>query len=362
MTRALALVVLALALAPATAGAAEPWRDATTVRDALFDAQAELILGSEATAARQVERARAAYRGELRRGIRAADRDADAATGRALREAATAARRGDGVRLAAARGAARAAILRGSFAATLAAVERGDAETARGWLLLREFRTATRFTRPGADATIAVRRLEAGKLDAARTHEAVEKDLLDAYQARLRELLDDAARGAEDDLPERQAEATAQAAGYFEILAPRYEEDRGAAATESARAAFAALRDGGGSVEAATEALEGFTAAPFTPDEAARRAQQLLRFLALVPVEYDRGVSDTRVTLDFEIQEAVAFRTGAEAAFADLRDQLAKRDAARTETAAASTLPPPSRSAANAARADSVAAAPRSSS
>ncbi len=53
-----------------------------------------------------------------------------------------------------------------------------------------------------------------------------------------------------------------------------------------------------------------------------------------MPVEYDRGVSDTHVTLDFEIQEAVAFRTGAAAAFADLRDQLAKRDAARTQTAA----------------------------
>jgi hypothetical protein len=71
-----------------------------------------------------------------------------------------------------------------------------------------------------------------------------------------------------------------------------------------------------GELAAAAEALEGFTAAPFTPDEAARRAQQLLRFLALVPVEYDRGVEDTRVTLDFEIQEAVAFRAGAAAAFA----------------------------------------------
>jgi high-affinity iron transporter len=329
VARALALVVLALVLAPATAAAAEPWRDATTVRDALFDAQTELIVGSEVAAGRQVDRARAAYRGELRAGIRAADGDADAAVGRALRAAAAAARRGDRVRLAAARGAARAAILRGSFAATMAAVERGDGAAARGWLLLREFRTATRFTRPGANATIAVQRLEAGKLDARRAHAAVEKDLLDAYQARLRELLDDAARGAEDDLPERQAEAAAQAAGYFEILAGRYEEDRGATATEDARAALAA-----GDAVRAAEALEGFTAAPFTPGEAARRAQQLLRFLALVPVEYDRGVSDTTVTLDFEIQEAVAFRTGAAAAFADLRDQLAKRDAARTEKAA----------------------------
>ena len=54
-----------------------------------------------------------------------------------------------------------------------------------------------------------------------------------------------------------------------------------------------------------------------------------------MPVEYGRGVKDTTVHLDFEIQEAAAFRTGATAAFADLRDQLAKLDAARTETAAA---------------------------
>jgi high-affinity iron transporter len=316
--RALALTVLLLAVAPAVASAAPPWKAADGVRDALFAAQTELIIGSEARAVRDVARARRAARD-----LRGAD------LRNALRDAAAAARRGDSVRLAAARGAARAAIFRGSFAATLAAVERGDAATAREWLLLREFRTATRFTRPGANATIAVQRLERGRLDARRAHQAVEKDLLDAYQARLRELLDDARFGAERDLPERRAEAAAQAAGYFEILAARYEEDRGAAAVRAARAAFA-RRD----LEAAAAALEGFTAAPFTPEEAARRAQQLLRFLALVPVEYDRGVDDRRVTLDFEIQEAVAFRTGAAAAFADLRDQLAKRDAARTATAA----------------------------
>ena len=276
--------------------------------------------------------------------MRAADPAADRAVVAALRAAAAAAERGDAVRLAAARGAARAAVFRGSFAATLAAVERGDAAAVRDWLLLREFRTATRFTRPGANATIAAAQLERGRLEPGRAYEAVEKDLLDAYQARLRELLDDAERGAERDLPERRAEAAAQAAGYFEILAARYEEDRGAAAAQSARAAFEALartsvarrrrRPSSPRADRAVAALEGFTAAPFTPDEAARRAQQLLRFLALVPVEYERGVDDTRVTLDFEIQEAVAFRTGAAGAFADLRDELAKRDAARTEVAA----------------------------
>ena len=83
-----------------------------------------------------------------------------------------------------------------------------------------------------------------------------------------------------------------------------------------------------------TRALDSFTAAPFTQPEAARRAQQLLRFLALVPVEYDRGVAGTKVDLDFEIQEAVAFRTGAAAAFTDLRALLTRRDAARTQAVA----------------------------
>jgi high-affinity iron transporter len=340
------LIVLAVLAIPAAADAAEPppWRAAGQVRDALFDAQADMIVGTRASSERLVARAATAYGGRLRAGIRASDPAADRAVGRALTDARAAVAHGDAAALAGARGATRAAIFRGAYAATLDAVDRGDAAAARDWLLLREFRTATRFTRAGANATLAVERMGEGRLDPRRAHAAVAKDLLDAYQARLRELLDDAARGAERDLPVRRAEAAAQASGYFEILVDRYAEDRGTAAAESARhayaelartavgqdtAAFAAARD------RAASALEGFTAAPFSPQEAARRAQQLLRFLALVPVEYGRGVDGTRVNLDFEIQEAAAFRTGADAAFDDLRDQLAKRDAAKTDAAAA---------------------------
>ena len=41
-----------------------------------------------------------------------------------------------------------------------------------------------------------------------------------------------------------------------------------------------------------------------------------------MPVEYGRGVKGDRVTLDFEIAEAVGFRDGAAAAFADLKGKL----------------------------------------
>ncbi|HEX7289994.1 MAG TPA: FTR1 family protein [Conexibacter sp.] len=374
LSLALALVVLLLAGGARGAGAhelrAQPWRAAEAVNGGLFAAQSELILGTPEQAARLVERARiharelvpsARDRAESGRAHGGAGRVGPSARLSAgLAAARRAAAQGDPVALAAARGQVRAVLFAYAYDATLAAVAAGDVQKARAWLLLREFRTATRFTRPGADATLALGALERGTTTPATARTAVAKDLLDAYQARLRELLDDAARGNERALPERRAEGAAQAAGYFELLAARYRQDRGAAALAGARAAFGALAAAARSGDrvgfapaptaaarpgdraafahahaAALASLEGFTAAPFTDEEAARRAQQLLRFLALVPVEYGRGTKDDRVTLDFEIQEAAAFQSGSQAAFADLESLLAKRDSARTEAAAA---------------------------
>ncbi|HEY9088013.1 MAG TPA: FTR1 family protein, partial [Anaerolineaceae bacterium] len=76
------------------------------------------------------------------------------------------------------------------------------------------------------------------------------------------------------------------------------------------------------------EALHGFRAAPLTPQEQARRAGQLLRYLSLIPLEYGRGVKNNQVLHDFEIQEAITFHAGAAAALADLETMLAERDPA----------------------------------
>ena len=74
--------------------------------------------------------------------------------------------------------------------------------------------------------------------------------------------------------------------------------------------------------------LEGFRAAPLSEEELLRRAGQLERFLRLVPIEYGRGVSDGRVTKDFEIQEAITFRDGAQRPFATSSRCCSRRDAA----------------------------------
>ena len=129
-----------------------------------------------------------------------------------------------------------------------------------------------------------------------------------------------------------RAGAAALARGYFATLAGAYAKQRSRADAAAATDAFeqlvtAAQAGDDAGVEAAQAeidaALEGFRAAPLSEEEELRRAGQLMRFLALVPIEYERGVKDGKVTLDFEIQEAVTFRDGAAQALGDLEHLLA---------------------------------------
>ena len=285
---------------PSAAGAAPPWRAAEQVRASLFEAQTALLL--------------------------------DAAASPRLRPAQQA--------LADVRGSIAAALRRGAFAATTTAVRQGDVATARSWLLVRDFRAATRFTRPGVDATMALDALAAGEIDPADAVTQVHKDLLDAYQARLGDYLDDAASELERGFRPAAAESAALARGYWLILAPEYEAQRGGAERRATDRDFAvleraALAGDQAALMRAREAiatdLDGFVAAPFTPEEEARRAAQLTRFLDLVPIEYDDGTDDGNVTIPFELQEAVAFVDGAADALADLEGTLDRTDPAAVD-------------------------------
>ena len=334
---AVALVLLGLA---GSASAAPPWQAADTIRADLFAAQTDLLLGdggASGGASRSLADAERALAGPLRRDFAA---DAPGALGelrRALGDARHAFAAGDEVGLAAARGDAIAALRHGAFLVAVAAAERGDAAQARAWLLVRDFRQSTRFTRPGVDATAALIGLRKGDVEPGDAALAVRKDLLDAYQSRLATNLDAAAQAGERGFGPRFAETAALAAGYWAILAPEYREQRGAAAMRQTARDFATLAraaaDGNlAAFAAARERVKrdfsGFTAAPFTDEEQARRAGQLTRFLDLIPVEYRDGTEDGRVTIPFELQEAVAFHDGIEQAFADLQSELAKRDPA----------------------------------
>lgn len=336
-----ALLLLPLGIAPAHAAGESPAAAAERLRSALFTAQLQLA-GTPAAAQTALEEARAAYDTALHPVLLVAAPEVAAEVQDAFAAATQALAQGDAARLAVARMRIWTGVLAGAGQVVEAAVRRGQLAEARQWLAVREFRIATRFSRPGADATRALDRLAAGAITTDAAVQAVRADLLDTYQARLDELLRQVPQAQQQGFRQRLAEQAAAAAGYFAILAPAYREQRGEAAQLEAQHAFAELVSAaltGQAVDAPlqriAEQLRGFRAAPLSPAEQARRAGQLLRFLSLVPVEYARGVKNGVVTRDLEIREAITFRNGAAAAFADLRDLLAARDAARSEQVAA---------------------------
>jgi high-affinity iron transporter len=166
---------------------------------------------------------------------------------------------------------------------------------------------------------------------------AVKADLYDAYQSRLNDALRALIAAEANRFTHRRAELAALAEGYFWILAPAYQEQNGTAALNQAAEAFAGLRaeavstgDLKKSMEAVDAALQHFHAAPLSPAEQSRRAGKLLRFVSLVPIEYDRGVANGQVIHDFEIQEAITFHEAASGTFSELEDLLAARDPGKT--------------------------------
>jgi high-affinity iron transporter len=228
-------------------------------------------------------------------------------------------------------------LLQAGFDGAVSAAAAGDADGARAWLLVREFRPPTRFSRPGADGTLALGALDAGRLTPQKAAAAVRTDLLDTVDGRIRAALASVAEADQLGFAVRRAEAGALALGYWQLLAPAYRAQRGTATARSAERAFGALATAtatglrvGKPLALAESSLEGFRAAPLSSAEQLRRAGQLQRFVKLVPIEYGRGVRDGRVVLDFEIQEAITFRDGAAAAFADLEPRLLARDRAAT--------------------------------
>ena len=339
LATALFALLCALAAAPpAGAGQSPAWEGAADVRALLGDAEKALLLDGPEPARRLVAAAGRAYAGGLRGALRAEWPRLAATLERSLHAADRAAAADDPAAFATARAAAWTAVLGATYRGARTAAARGDARSADGWLLVREYRPPTRLSRAGADATLAVAALATGRASPAQAAAAVRADLLDTYQGRLRLALEQFAPAARSGFDARAAQAAALARGYWEILADAFAAERGAGARARATAAFdrlTASAGGGGAgagaqVAAVTARLEGFRAVPLPAEEAVRRAGQLRRFVKLVPVEYGRGVRDGRVALDFEIQEAVTFRDGAGAAFDDLESALLRRDPGRT--------------------------------
>lgn len=339
MLRRLTFCVLTIFLFVCGSAAAQsndhPAAFAEDTRQSLFEAQVALMQADTATAQRALEAAQTAYN----TGLKSTFETTAAATAERIdtlwTQAEDAIEAENAPAFAAVRSQLWTALLDGSTQIVITATNTGDSAMAAQWLTLRDFRTSTRFTRPGADATLAVKALGSGTLVGSEALVAVEADLYDTYQGQLIAALGDASESHTNNFILRQAEEAGLAAGYFEILAPTYLTQRGEDETNALRAQFAALieaavaNDGEAFVAAHTAIdamLTGFRAAPLSADQLARRAGQLVRFTSLIPVDYARGVRNGVITSDIEVQEALTFHEGATAAFADLETTLMQRD------------------------------------
>ena len=328
----LGVVVAASLWLAAPCFAKPPWQDASTARLALTDAEAAIAIGDAGDVRRSVAQAREATTAVL------GGRPAELAAARAaLASADAAVERLDATGLAVARATIWTTILAAAFDEATGATQRGDTASARAWLLVREFRPPTRFSRAAADGTLALDELEAGSIGPSAAASAVRTDLLDTYDGRIRMAIGALAEADQLRFDPTRAEAGASALGYWAILGPVYRQQRGAvawrAATTDIRTLAASARSGLGLSDAlrrVSARLEGFRSAPLSADETLRRAGQLDRFVRLVAIEYGRGVSNGKVTKDFEIQEAITFRDGAAASFADLEPVLLERDPGAT--------------------------------
>jgi len=320
-------------LGEARAVSASPAQTGEAIRSALV--QAQLTLSADPGASVQlVKEAEIAYRTGLSDSITSYNPEAHERVTSAFEALVESTSRRDMTSFAAARAQAWTGILAGSYSVVEGVIQSGDGLTAQTWLPLREFRTATRFSRPNVGATVSVENLIEGNSSTEEALLSVRADVLDTYQARLTESLHNLATADANGFDARRAELAALAEGYFFILSPAYLEQRGSASLLNTQAAFHDLQMSAldhpqqlhEKLAVVENALDNFRAAPLSPAEQSRRAGQLLRFLSLVPVEYGRGVIDGRVTQDIEIQEAITFHTGAYAAFTDLKDLLDERN------------------------------------
>ena len=179
--------------------------------------------------------ARLALSGVLAAGLEKSSPENLKALEAALEDAEQAVAEGDEVGLAAARGEALAALRHGAYDVAIDATAGGQVERARAWLLIRDFRQITRFTRPGVDATSALDDLEAGEITPDEAVLSVRKDLYDAYQTRLTTFLDEADQASQRGYNATLAESAALVNGYWEIISPEFESQRSAGRAQGAR-------------------------------------------------------------------------------------------------------------------------------
>ncbi|MEZ4515688.1 MAG: hypothetical protein R3C44_02235 [Chloroflexota bacterium] len=218
---------LLVRVSSAAAAEREPWELAKSIQDSLFSAQSALLIEDDSATAQDL----VAQAAEAAEALDKLPQESQALLQTALDQAAVAVANNDQIGLAGARGLAKSAINWGSYQVTRQSVMEGDTDAARQWLLVREFRPSTRFSRPDADATLALRHLAEGSTTVEEALAQVDADLLNTYQARMAEYMTTAVDS--NELATRRAESAGVATAYWQMLVPAYSDQYGQSAADT---------------------------------------------------------------------------------------------------------------------------------
>ena len=204
---------------------------------------------------------------------------------------------------AAARATIWTGLLDGAFHATMTYLDGGRMADAADWLNIREYARTSRDTA----ATIAMREALAGRLEANQARGVIEAELLGVYAGELRRAIAETrshlAAGYEVQLAAARFRAVGLHALLSENMATRLGTQRAAAnaaAFDRLAAADPLDRQALDALLADIErSLATYAPTSLSTEQRDRRVRLLTRFVAMVPVEYEKGVRDGQVTIPF---------------------------------------------------------------
>jgi high-affinity iron transporter len=202
----IAMLAASNILGAARAISDSPAQIAESIRTSLVRAQLSLMDDPKA-AAELLNAVEVSYQTGLAAQISASNPEAHMRVTAALKDRENNVSGQQAAAFAAARAQAWTGILAGSYSVVEEAIQNGDGVRAQTWLPLREFRTATRFSRPNVSATVSVESFISGTASAEDALLAVRADVLDTYQARLSESLHDLTTADTNGFASRRAAA-----------------------------------------------------------------------------------------------------------------------------------------------------------
>lgn len=217
---------------------------------------------------------------------------------------------------------------------TLNALQKGDGESANLWLRVRDPHSSTSANSFRADANSEIFALIDGQRKAEDVYSIVQADLMETYQGRLDDTLTIADESLTPDAELTLAEQTGLAAGYFAIVASAYEASKGAAARKALQSDFDQLVNAVGAGDTAAyktirtridTALTDFNAAPLTDIELSRMAGKMMRYLTLVPMEYDKAVKNGQIIDNEQYEESVSYLQLGRLAYKQLKPDIDSR-------------------------------------